>query len=309
VTNHFSIQYHPIFEKEIFEKHPALFHRFTHHTPQHLKEQYQKSLETLRRNEGVITWPIITGPGFSGATHPGAENVFVTTIVSPNDAIYNSDCLYVNPVEKVFAISDAPGRSTSARKLFTELDDYLQSGATDSLTAMVNDLNEKTEMEDGATLSLVCIPHSRPGSGSNEALVFIAGDTYLFHGNIFSKRMTRIEGNPEFMGPPHIQLEPIHIHLDRGDFFVIASDGILSIRVNNSEARLEDILMDHVESDWRNFALNVIRSCNRLSAESIYDRVLVRFGGSDNVSVLLVYPEELTDIDCKESFILGGDSF
>lgn len=309
MTNHFSIQYHPVFEERIFEKHPDLFHRFTHRTPQHLQKEYQESLETLRRYEGVITWPIITGPGFSGATHPGTDNVLVTTIVSPNDPIYNSDCLYVNPAQKIFAISDAPGRSTASRKLFAELDHYMQSGSTDNLTAMVNDLNEKTGMEDGATLSLAYFPQTEPGNGLNEALVFIAGDTYLLHGNIFGRRMTRIEGNPEFMGFPHIHLEPKRIHLDRGDFFVIASDGILSIRVNNYETRLEEILMDYVEGDRHSFALSVIRSCNRLVAERVYDRVVVRFGGSDNVSVLLVYPEELTDIDCKESFILGGYSF
>jgi len=164
-------------------------------------------------------------------------------------------------------------------------------------------------MEDGTTLSLVYFPRKQPGSGLKEALVYIAGDTYLFHGNISSRRVTRIEGNPEFMGPPHIHLEPKRIHLTRGDFIVIASDGILSIRVNNDETRLEDILMDYVERDRHSFALNVTRSCNSLAAEKIYDRVVVRFGGSDNVSVLLVYPEELTDVDHQESFILGGYNF
>ena len=83
-------------------------------------------------------------------------------MVSPNDPIYNSDCLYVNPVQKVFAISDAPGRSTSARKLLTKLDHYLQADSTDSLTSVVNDLNEKTGMEDGKVVGELVPTGIRP---------------------------------------------------------------------------------------------------------------------------------------------------
>lgn len=306
MTNSFHIQHYPVFEKGIFEKHPPLFNRFIQRTPDHLKKGYQKARETLHKYEETITWPLLVGPGFCGATHPGAENIFVNTMVSSTDSIYNSDCLYVNPSQKVFAISDAPGRTTSSRKLFVELDRYLKAGSVDNLEAIINELNGKTKMDDGATLSLICFPRNRLDDGLTEALAFVAGDTYLFYGNIFERRMTRIEGNPEFLGTPYIHLESKHIVLAEGDFFVIVTDGILSLRVNNENTGLEEILLDHINSDLDNFALNVIKSCNRSSEERIYDRVITRFGGSDNVSALLVYPGKLIDTDYQESFILGG---
>ena len=306
MTNPFHIQYYPVFEKGTFEKHPALFDRFVQRTPDHLKKEYQKGRETLREYEGTITWPLIRGPGFCGATHPGAENIFVSAMVSPNDSIYNSDCLYVHPSQKVFALSDAPGRTTCSRKLFEKLDNHLQTGSTDALETIINDINKNTRMDDGATVSLICLPGDTLDNRLNKALAFVAGDTYLFHGNMFTRRMTRIEGNAEFMGTPNIHIEPKRISLAEGDFFVIVTDGILSLRVNDNKTRLEEILMAHVNNDPEKFAFSAIKRCCSSSEERIYDRVITRFGGSDNVSALLVYPENLIDTNCKESFILGG---
>ncbi|PIU55323.1 MAG: hypothetical protein COS88_04895, partial [Chloroflexi bacterium CG07_land_8_20_14_0_80_51_10] len=253
--------------------------------------------------EGTITWPLIVGPGFCGATHPGAENIFNIIMVSSNGLIYNSDCLYVNPSQKVFAISDAPGMSTRSRKLFAKLDHYLQTSSIDDLETIINDLNKETRMGDRATLSLVCFSKNSFG----EALAFVAGDTYLFHGNIFHRRMGRIEDNAEFIGTPHIHFKPKRIDLAEGDFFVIVSDGITSIRGNNHELKLEEILWDHINGDLENFAFTAIKSCNSILGERIFNRVITRFGGSDNVSALLVYPEKLIDSNYKGSIILGGD--
>ncbi len=306
MTNPFRIHYYPVFEKGMFEKHPALFDRFIQHTPDHLQKKYQKARETLTKYEGTITWPLVAGPGFCGATHPGAENILIATMASSNPLIYNSDCLYVNPSQKVFAISDAPGISTYARKLFVKLDHYLQTGSIDDLSTIINDLNKETRWGDSATLSLIYFPKNKSDSRFGKAVAFIAGDTYLFQGNIFQRRMTRVEGNPYFIGTTSIHLEPKCIDLTEGDVFVIVSDGILSIRANNKEIRLEEALLDHINDDLENFAFSAIKTCNSSLEERVYNRVITRFGGSDNVSALLVYPEKLIDSNCKESYILGG---
>jgi len=307
MTGPLFVHYYPVFEEGIFEKHPALFSRFMQHSPDHLEESYQKARVALTKYEGSITWPLIAGPGFCGATHPGADNIFVTAMASSNARIYNSDCLYINPSQKIFAISDAPGITTSSRKLFVRLDRYLQTGSIDGIENMINDLNRETELDDCATLSLMYFPRDKSNKRSGKALAFIAGDTYLFHGNIFQRRLKCIEGKPEFMGRPHIHFEPERIDLAEGDFFIIASDGIQSIRCNKEETRLEEALLEHiVDGALGEFAFSVIKSCNTVFEERINDRVITRFGGSDNVSALLVYPEDLIDIDSEERLILGG---
>ena len=306
MTDSFCIRYYPVFEKGIFEKNPSLFDRFIHHGPDYLKKEYQKVRETLLKYEEVITWPLIVGPGFCGATHPGAANIFTTTMVSSSGFIYNSDCLYVNPSQKVFAISDAPGIITCSRKLFEKLDCCLQAGSIDDIETIINDISKETKTNDRATLSLICFPENKSDNSFGKALAFIAGDTYLFRGNIFQRTMTLIEGVPEFIGRTHAHLEPKHFDLAEGDFFVIVSDGILSIRGNNKEIRLEEALRDHISGDLENFAFSAIKSCNSSLEERTSDRVTVRFGGGDNVSALLVYPEKLIDINCKKSFTLGG---
>ena len=306
MTNPFHIQYHPVFERGVFEKHPALFDRFLQRTPEHLKKEYQKARETIHKCEGTITWPLIIGPGFCGATHPGADNIFLSNMIGPDSYIYNSDCLYVNPAQKVFALSDAPGITTFSRRLFSELDNHLKSSSVYELETIINKLNNKTGVNDGATISLIGFPGNKSDNRPAEALAFIAGDSYLFHGNIFQRSLIPIAGHAEFIGTPDIHLEPKRIELAEGDFFIIATDGILSLRVNSDKTSLEEILLEHVKDDIDNFAFSVINSCNRSSEEKIYDRVITRFGGSDNVSALLVYPQELTDITCPESSILGG---
>ena len=306
MANPFYIHQYPVFEKGIFEKHPALFERFTQRAPDHLKRKFLKAREALPKYEETITWPLLVGPGFCGATHPGADNIFVDAMLGSNDFIYNSDCLYVNPSRKTFAISDPPGITTCSRKLFAKLDYWLKTGSVDDLETILNALNRETSRDDGATLSLICFPTNKSGGRLGQALAFVTGDTFLFHGNLFQRRMARIEGSPDFMGTPYTHLEPKHIEFAQGDFFVIASDGILSMMTNNKETRLEEALLDLINDGPENFAFSAIRSSNRCVEERIYDRPITRFGGSDNVSALLVYPDKLVDINCQESFILGG---
>jgi hypothetical protein len=173
------------------------------------------------------------------------------------------------------------------------------------LEAILNDLNRKTLGEDGATLSLIAFPETGQAS-DRQAVAFVAGDSYLFHGNLSHRGIAPIEGIPDFVGTPNTYLKPIAINLTEGDFFIIASDGILSIRGNDKERALEDVLRERVDGDLQDFALRAIRDSNRYLEERIYDRTLNRFGGSDNISALLVHPEGLADIASRESFILGG---
>lgn len=306
MTGYFSLHYYPVFEKGIFGKYPTLFARFTGHIPEHLKEKYRQTRETLLQYEDTITWSLLVGPGFCGATNPGAENIFVSTMVSSNSLVYDSDCLYVNPAQKVFAISDAPGVTTSSRKLFVKLDHYLRTGSPDNLETIINDLNKKIGVDNSVTLSLICFPRNKSDRRLSQALAFIAGDSCLFQGNIFQKRMTQIEGKPDFIGTPYLHLEPVRLELAEGDFFIIVSDGILSLRMNNQETSLKEILWKHLNGDLENFAFNVITSCNRSFEERIFNQVITRFGGDDNVSALLVYPERLIETDCQKSFVLGG---
>ena len=162
MTSPIHINYYPVFEKGTFEKYPALFDRFIQNTPGHIKKKYQKAWKTLPQYEETITWPSVIGPGFCGATHPGADNVFVETMVGSSNFIYNSDCVYINPSQKVFAISDPPGITTCSRKLFTKLNDYLQTGSTENIETIVNKLNRETSLGDDATLTLICFPEKNP---------------------------------------------------------------------------------------------------------------------------------------------------
>lgn len=301
-----NISYYPIFEQGVFKKHPSLFDRFTQNTSAHMKKKFHRVRETMHQYEEVITWPLVSGPGFCGGTHPGADNVFVNIMVSIRESVDNGDCLYVNPSRKAFAVSDAPGVTTTSRRLMERLDHCLQEGSINDITTIINSLNQEMGVQDGATLSLICFPRTKSNSGLEHALVFIAGDTYIFHGNTLQRRLALVEGIPDFFGNPHIYIEPIRIALAPGDFFIIASDGILSIRGNNREIKLEDALLEHINDDIESFALNTIVASNRCLETSAYERAIARFGGSDNISVLLVYPEKLIDTTHEDSCILGG---
>ena len=297
----FRIRHYPVFERGTFLSNPNLFNRFAQNLADYRQDGYERARQTLTGYEEVIHWPLLTGPGFYGGTHPGADNVFVETMTGMSNFIYNSDCLYANPAARVFAISDPPGITTSSRRLFEVLDRYLQE--SDDLEDAVNRLNVQMRPEQAATLSLVHVPANRP----DRALVLLAGDSLLFYGNEMSRRLLPLAGNPAFIGTANARFQPQEIGLSAGDFFIIASDGILSIRGNHIDKRLEDVLMEHVDGSLENFVHSAMTACNRHFDDKIFDRPFTRFGGHDNVSLLLVHPERLLNAGSAPSVILGGE--
>ncbi len=302
MTEYFSVSHYPVFEAGIFQKHPELFDIYLHGAPPHLRKQYEERQLALRKYEGELTWPAVVGRGFCGATHQGAGNIFNSTLVGSHSLLYNSDSLYVNPALNIFAVADSPGVTTFSRRLFEKLDLYLATHPADDLEAVINDLNKNAGRGDSATLTLVYLPKDR-----RRAVLFIAGDTYLFQGNIFQKTIKRLEGVPQLLGTVYARILPQYLDLVPGDFFVIVSDGIFAIRANNGEAKLEELLLHHAVNGLEDFATNVIKHCNMVATERLGDRVITSFVSSDNVSALLVYPEQLMNLNGEQkSLILGG---
>ena len=296
----------PLFEKGIFEKYPALFDRFIHHNPGNSKKKYQEARKLLPEFERTITWPMITGPGFCGATHPGSENMFSKIMSRQNSLIYNSDCLYVNPLQNVFAVSDAPGVTTSSRRLFEKLDQSLKERPINDLETIINGLDRDTNISSRATLCLVYFPRRVSENGPPKALALSAGDSYVFHGNIFNGEIRLIEGNPSFIGSPEISPELEVIELSSGDFFILASDGIDDITLYNQDTGLGETLWKQMNDGPENFVFNAIKTCNSILERRLSSRKITMFGGIDNVSVLLIFPDKLREINQKQSFILGG---
>ena len=291
-----------MFAAGIFERCPALFERFVQHAPDYLRKRYERTIRELPERVAKLTWQSIKGPGVCGATHPGAATVFSEAMRNPEPVFYNSDCLYVNPARKVFAVSDPPGITDAARRLFGRLDEYLQEVSPDNIEAIIRKLDRETSANDRATLSLVYIPDGR----RDEALALVAGDTFLYHGNLSGKGLTPVTGSSAFIGRENASLTMTSIGLARGDFFIIASDGVLSIREAHATMSLEDILIEYVNRCLEDFAFDVVNACNQCVANGDPDTASARFIGDDNVSVLLVFPEELADVDGQASFILGG---
>jgi hypothetical protein len=103
------IKHYPVFEKGTFQKHPELLDRFFHHASSYLIKKFNRARAILTEYEGDITWPLITGPGFSAGTHPGSDSILINTMFEAYRFVYNSDCLYINPLKRIFAVSDPPG--------------------------------------------------------------------------------------------------------------------------------------------------------------------------------------------------------
>ena len=300
------IKHFPVFEKGTFQKHPALFDRFFDHATDYLMEKFQKARKILAECEDVVTWPLITGPGFSAGTHPGSDNILIETMYAAHRSVYDSDCMYINPRERIFAISDPPGITTSSRELFKKLDRYLLNGSSDGLEALINRINKDTGYDDHATLSLVYIPQDTLKSSQPRAVVYVAGDTYLFHGNLSRGTFNRIDGDPQFIGTTHVHFEPQHIRLEPDDFIIIASDGISPLLAENRGKRLGQSLLKCLEEGPERFVTALVQSSNDYYEQHVFDKTIPRFGGNDNVSVLVVYPDDLIDTDSRQSFILGG---
>lgn len=306
MTDQITIHSHPLFEEGLFAKHPSIFNAYFQNTPEYLKKKYRGTQKKLFQNEGNVTWPLIVGPGFSGATHPGAGKIFSDIMVGLTTPVHNSDCLYANPSKRIFAISDPPGITTVARKLIKRLDRYIQTQPIDNLEITINKLNKKTKLNDRATLTMIHITQEKTESGSSKAVAFIAGDTYLFKGNLSDNTMIRIEGNPHFLGNPSIHFQPIDIEFTEGDFFIIASDGLSAIRSGHPDTSLGDTLSSYLNHNPENFILNTMKGCNRIQEEHGTTSSRTWIGGSDNISVLLVNPDDLISNHTEKSFILGG---
>lgn len=303
MSEHISIQEYPIFEKGIFKKNPALFNPYFRNTPDHQKKKYQKARESLPKYEGKYKWPVIKGPGFCGTTHPGAGKIFNGVMTGATHPVYNSDCLYVNPSQNVFAISDPPGVTTFSRKLITELDKLLQTESVENLEILINEVNRNagTGLRDRATLALIHVP-----LGSSKALFVLSGDSILFHGNTIQQNISRLETVPNRWGTPNAYFKLQQIDIAEGDFFVLASDGITSVRPPSNDIKLDEVVLNLTINDPDNFALNVSTTCNEIVEETDASRKRTIFGGGDDISAILVDPQKLQPSDSEDIYIFGG---
>jgi hypothetical protein len=301
------ISRHPLFEKNIFRENPSLFAPFFHNTPDYMKAKYERRRQSLTRYEETVSWPLISGPGFCGATHPGAGKTFNNLMAGSTLPVYDSDCLYINPTCQIFGISDSPGISTFSRALFEEFDGGSNLSSIAGMEKQVNRLIEKPRPGgDRATLALIGLERARSGKRFKKAFAFIAGDTLLFHGNRLGQTLVRVEGDPHFIGRRTSPIEPVEIDLADDDFFIIASDGITSLRPLNGKVRVEDVLCDHMNPDPFDFVFNVTLSCNRIMQEQKPYGARAWFAGNDDISILMVSPDEWLDVGLTKSSILGG---
>lgn len=298
------VHHYPVFEKGVFKKYPSLFDAYFLNVPDHIRDKYQEARKSIPRYEKKATWMLVAGPGFCGATHPGTGKIFNGIMTRDTHPAYNSDCVYVNPAQNVFALSDPPGITTFSRGMLTELDRLLKAGSVDNLEAMINEVNRNagTGLRDRATLALVHIPVN----GSNKARIIHSGDSYLFLGSRTSQKLTKLEAVPNRWGTPNAYFKLQDIKFSPGDVFILASDGISAVRPHRQEANIEDVLWIMMNDDHDNFVYNVAQRCNRVQQDKNPDRPRTWFGGGDDVSIMLVDPVRLQPLDSSESYILGG---
>ncbi len=304
MAKHISIQEYPVFEKGIFKEHQVLFDPYSRNIPEHQKKKYQKARSTLPKYEGTYQWQLIDGPGFCGTTHPGTGKTFHGVMTGAAHPIYNSDCLYVNPFQSVFAISDPPGITTFSRGLITELDRLLQKNSVENLEAIVNEVNRNAGagLRDRATLALIHFTPENP----HKALALLSGDSYFFHVNAIRQTISRLEAVPNRWGTPNAYFSLQQIDISEDDFFILASDGITAVRPANQDIKLDEVILNLAISDPDNFAFNVAATCNQIIEEENAGQVRTTFGGGDDVSIILIHPAKLQTPDSSKSYILGG---
>ncbi len=304
MAEHVSIHEYPVFKKGVFKEHPSLFDPYFLHTPDHQIKKYQKARKTLPRYEEKYTWPVIEGPGFCGTTHPGTGKIFNGVMTGATHPVYNSDCLYINPSQNLFAISDPPGVTTFSRGLLEELDRLLQTESAENLEALINEVNRNagTGVRDRATLTLIYFPPSNP----NEALALLSGDSHLFHANTVEQKISRLEALPNRWGTPNAYFEMQKVNISEGDFFVLASDGISAIRPTSSNLNLDTIILNMATINPNDFAFNVAQDCNNIVEEEIAGKVRTVFSCGDDVSAILIDPAKLLPDKSGKSHILGG---
>jgi len=113
------------------------------------------------------------------------------------NCVYNSDCVYISTTARIFAVSDPPGITDSARRLFERLDRFLRD--TDDMACLVNRLNREMPQGESAALCLVHLPADQPGT----AVTVIAGDALLFQGNAGRRTIRAIAARTPFLGTPY----------------------------------------------------------------------------------------------------------
>lgn len=303
-----SIQEFPVFERGVFKRNPALFDAYHRNIPDHQRQKYERARRSLHRYEETVTWQVIRGPGFCGATHPGAGKIFNGVMTGDMHPVYNSDCLYVNPTRRVFAVSDPPGVTTFSRGLMTELDSLLQDDLGLDLEEAVNKVNREagSGLRDRATLALVHLPYDDLGRCGGSAQVLVAGDTALFRGNLREKSLERLSAYASRWGTPNVYFDMQAIDVHEEDFFIIASDGIVAVRAGESEMSIDEALLDVAATNFDGFAFEIARRCNDIVQEQTIDRVRTAFASGDDISLILIDPSRLQPTASSESYILGG---
>ena len=289
---------HAVFSEGFFEKHPELLEVYRRNT-------LNQEKTCLAEYEKRITWHHISGPGFCGATHPGAGKCFNRLMTGVSIPVYNSDCLYVHTGLRIFAVSDPPGATAISRNLFAELDRRLSAKPEGCLNDHIHDLALTIDPNTQPTLALIHFPECR-SSSLDEAFVFIAGDTQVFHGNLGENRLNRIKGTRQFWGTASGNFKSRKVVMKQDDFFIIASDGIESLRQTHPNQAIAEVLLNLVKTDPRNFAANLTHACNRVYQESFNGNARTLLGGHDDMTVLLVRPAELADAQAGKTAILGG---
>ncbi len=306
MSDRIQIAHYPVFKKNLFKRNPALFAPFYRNTPKYKEKKYEQRQKTISQFEEKIIWHLVTGPGFCGATHPGAGKTFHGFMTGSNHPVYDSDCLYVNPAQHIFGISDSPGMTTFSRKLFDNIDHRMRTKPNSRIIDLINQLNRKTKPDERATLALIYFEEHPIERSFNKAFTLIAGDTCIFHGNIHRQGLVRVSGHDAFFGRMHSHMEPLEIPLSKGDFFIIASDGIASVRPVNQEAALEDVLWHYLQKDMNYSVFDITRHCNRIIEDEGSEQTRAWFRGNDDISLLIVYPDEFRDTNASGSVILGG---
>ncbi|MBT8340446.1 MAG: SpoIIE family protein phosphatase [Desulfatitalea sp.] len=298
-----AIEWLPLFEKGVFKEHPLLFEPFFRNTPAYLQRRYRQAKVGIAAFEETVRWPYLKGCGIQGGTHPGTGKSFTNIMTGARQPIYNSDCIYVNSARNIFAVSDSPGATTFSRTLFEELDQRLLGHREIDWARLIGHLDHDVARNQFATLALIAVDATRP---KVRAKAFVAGDSIIFHGNPYRRRMVAIEGQSAFLGRLYANPKIIDLEAEQGDFFFIASDGITSIRQNETSETLESMLWKYLTGCMDRLIVDVMAQCNRIWVEETINGPRASFCGNDDCSILLIEPGRLSEGGPAKSHILGG---
>ncbi|MFO7964432.1 MAG: hypothetical protein R6U50_10960 [Desulfobacterales bacterium] len=300
------IEDHFLFQKDFFRRNFRLFDVYFRNTPEALHGEIEKKIKTLAGYEETMTWPVIRGPGFCGATHPGAGKSFNAIMTDGNPSFYNSDCLYIHPGMGIFAVSDPPGVTTISRRLFEKLDSRLARTAGDHTDAVIDELAAEIPANLNPTLALIRFQKRKFAAKANRANVYIAGDTAVYRGNFHTKHIEQLNGSPHFWGTACRQSRSCELEIGSGDFFVIVSDGIGSLRQIDTCSSVEEMFLNLILYQPDRFAEIITGDCNRVYTLKTNGSSRTLLGGTDDITVLLLIPSQLDYTPLKKGCILGG---